>query len=65
MKLMLQEPSESTVTAFAQCMAGSVEIKYIENSLKNKSYCEMLRGLVVLVEVDTGSVVLLHGVAGQ
>lgn len=31
----------------------------------NSTYCEMLLGYVVLVEVDTGSVVLLHGIAGQ
>lgn len=29
------------------------------------AYCEVLLGFVVLIEVNAGSVVLLHGVAGQ
>lgn len=50
-------------------MLGNTGIKY--DSFKHntyddakKTYCEMLLGLVVLIEVDTGSVILLHGVAG-
>lgn len=33
--------------------------------VENSTHCEMLLGFVVLVEVDAGSVVVLHGVAGQ
>lgn len=33
--------------------------------VETSTHCEMLLGFVVLVEVDAGSVVVLHGVAGQ
>lgn len=33
--------------------------------IKNNAYSEMLLGFVVLIEVDAGSAVLLHGITGQ
>ena len=34
-------------------------------TVSNSTYCEMLLGFVVLIEVDAGSAVLLHGITGQ
>lgn len=34
-------------------------------NLSNGTYCEMLLGFVVLIEVDAGSAVLVHDITGQ
>lgn len=36
-----------------------------QHTESNSTYCEMLLGFVVLIEVDAGPAVLFHGITGQ